>query len=440
MSLKFNKIACAAMIAFGSLALSAADNYNAAMNIINQKSKENNVDAVQKEVVDTLARSGEKLKPEEKFTLELIAGGLACNGDTSKIVVPKNNLTPEQVADAFFKAGKVFYGMRNNQVAQFFAATKQAPVPFYEVGIVEQAPVGVESWNKSDLFKQLPKENRFEKYNQKAAALLINDVNLVRNNIDKANAAECTLSFVAAADKNGLHIYMENKDDKVEEVLAGLEGGGMVEMYLQPGFENPYYQWMMDLATGKVDFINWTSNNKNFRLIDGKYCKSEVAPIKGGLGAYLFIDWELLYDNLPTDESNWVLGVVPWVRNGGFTWGSGQVHELHKYGQLKFNGIEKITPQIKRRLVMKAWGNFRRNVGDIRTFWNDEYRGDLKFSQEVLEPKIAELEALGKNVSVKMDDKIVDMLYSKAVKEWNEFSYIVSEMRSEYLKKQLLNK
>ncbi|MEG2077109.1 MAG: hypothetical protein RRY34_11445, partial [Victivallaceae bacterium] len=71
---------------------------------------------------------------------------------------------------------------------------------------------------------------------------------------------------------------------------------------------------------------------------------------------------------------------------------------------------------------------------------NDEYRGDLKFSREVLEPKIVELEALGKNVSVKMDDKTVDMLYSKAVKEWNEFNYIVAEMRSEYLKKQLLNK
>ncbi|MEG2077065.1 MAG: hypothetical protein RRY34_11225, partial [Victivallaceae bacterium] len=155
MSFKFNKIACAAMIAFGSLALTAADNYNAAMNAINQKSKDKDVAAVQKEVVDTLAKVGDKLKPEEKFTLELIASGLACNGDTSKIVVPKNDLTPEKVADSFFKAGKVFYGMRNNQLAQFFAATKPAPVPFYEVGIVEQAPVGVESWNKSELFKKL---------------------------------------------------------------------------------------------------------------------------------------------------------------------------------------------------------------------------------------------------------------------------------------------
>ncbi|MEG2077108.1 MAG: hypothetical protein RRY34_11440, partial [Victivallaceae bacterium] len=192
---------------------------------------------------------------------------------------------------------------------------------------------------------------------------LVNDVNLVRNNINKAGVAECTVSFVTAADKNGIHIYMENKDDKVEEVLAGLEGGGMVEMYIQPGFENAYYQWMLDFAPAKIDFINWMSNNKDFRRIDSNYFKYEVAPVKGGLGAYMFIDWELFYDKLPTDESSWVLGVVPWVRNGGFTWGSGQVHELHKYGQLKFNGIEKIAPQIKRRLVMKAWGNFRKNMG-----------------------------------------------------------------------------
>ena len=116
--------------------------------------------------------------------------------------------------------------------------------------------------------------------------------------------------------------------------------------------------------------MDWMSPHEHFRSLNG-LLKYETAPIPEGFGAYMFIPWELIYDNLPTSESSWAFGIMPWTRDGGFTWGSGQVHELHKFGQIKFNGIEKILPKIKRNLVMSAWGKFNKEHGNIAVFWSD---------------------------------------------------------------------
>lgn len=182
--------------------------------------------------------------------------------------------------------------------------------------------------------------------------------------------------------------------------------------------------------------MDWMSPHEHFRSLKG-LLKYETAPIPEGFAAYMFIPWELIYDNLPTSESSWAFGVIPWTRDGGFTWGSGQVHELHKFGQLQFKGIEKIMPQIKKNLVMSAWGKFSKTYGSINTFWNDEIHGDPAFASEVLAPYIDKLKKAGEKVNVNMDAATVNDLFENYVADWNEFRYRVDGLRADYLKKQL---
>lgn len=132
------------------------------------------------------------------------------------------------------------------------------------------------------------------------------------------------------------------------------------------------------------------------------------------------------------------LGVIPWTRRGGFTWGSGQVHELNRFGRITFKGIDAIMPQIKRQLVLQAWGSYRKSSPDIKTFWNDEQRGDRSFEAEVLKPLVEQLEKWGTEVAGDMNDATVNRLFKEAVPLWNEFPFEVSARRSAYLRHSLL--
>ena len=95
-------------------------------------------------------------------------------------------------------------------------------------------------------------------------------------------------------------------------------------------------------------------------------------------------------------------------------------------------------PAIKRQLVLKAWGKYKRDSGPIKTFWNDEQRGDRAFEAAVLRPRVQQLEAWGAEVKADMDAATVERLFKEAVPSWNEFAYDVAELRTAYLKQQLL--
>jgi hypothetical protein len=126
------------------------------------------------------------------------------------------------------------------------------------------------------------------------------------------------------------------------------------------------------------------------------------------------------------------------MRNGGFTWGSGQVHELNRFGRLQFKGLGAHMPAIRRQIVLHAWGKYKREAGDIKTFWSDEQRGDRAFDAAVLQPFVAQLEALGAEVKADMDAATVDKLFREAVPSWNEFAFAVAERREAYLRNKLL--
>ena len=385
-------------------------------------------------------RADARFAPESRFAFDLIDQGLGASFRNAALTVPKApaDLTPEQIANAHFAAAKVFVAARRYPVAQFLGAVRQKEAPRYVCEVVAAAPIGVYGWKQSALVKEAARrESRFEAYNQKAAALLVNDVNTVRETATAAPAGACGVSFFAVADPRGIHCYIESRDAQVDEVLAGLQNGGMFEMYLQPGAGKYYHQWMAYMQPMKVDFVDWMSPNRHFRSLRN-YLTCEVAPIPEGFGIAMAIPWTALYDTLPADGDEWAFGVIPWMRNGGFTWGSGQVHELNRFGRLQFKGLGAHMPAIRRQIVLHAWGKYKREAGDIKTFWSDEQRGDRAFDAAVLQPFVAQLEALGAEVKADMDAATVDKLFREAVPSWNEFAFAVAERREAYLRNKLL--
>lgn len=389
--------------------------------------------ALKKAVADL--KQDQKLSAVSLYTLALMEAGLAANGNPKAVKLPKSTVSAKDNEQAFFTTAKIFMHLRDYPMAQFFGNVELKEPPVYIIKTVKVAPKDVGSWEN---FKgKVEFADYFEKYNEKAAALLINDVNTVRETATHRTENNCPITFAVLADSDGFSIYMRNKTAKADEIFAGLANGGMYEMCLQPGHGEFYYQWLYYVNPEKCSFAEWMTNSRRYRsLSEGmKYASQKTAD---GVGTVFYFPWTLLYDRLPNAKSEWKLGVIPWVAGGGFTWGSGQVHELNKFGTIKFEGLEEIMPEIKRKLVLSAWAKYRRIKGNICIFWNDEQRGDRKFYGECIAPLVNKLDEYGELVKADMDAATVNKLFTEAVPEWNEFDYVVEGLRTDYLNKQFL--
>lgn len=383
-------------------------------------------------------RKDTKFGADALYTFDLIEAGLNAKGNPKAIKLPKTpeGMNANAVSNAFFSTAKVFMHLRDYPIAQFFGTVRQKEAPVYVCKAVALAPKDVTGWETTEI--DAPVATGFEKYNEKAAALLINDVNSVRDSATLKSDKNCPVSFRVAADKYGISIYIKAATTKQDEIFSGLAYGGMYEMYLQPGQGEFYYQWLYYVNPEKCNEAEWMTPGKHYRFLK-EYMEYDSKAVEGGIGTVFFIPWTTLYDRLPDAKSEWKLGVVPWVAEGGFTWGSGQVHELNKFGTLKFAGLEKIMPDIKRQLVMAAWGKYKKESGAVLTFWNDEQRGDRKFEAEVVIPLRDKCTEWGKLVKADMDAATVEMLFKEAVPVWNEFQFVVDDLRTQYLQKQLLS-
>lgn len=174
------------------------------------------------------------------------------------------------------------------------------------------------------------------------------------------------------------------------------------------------------------------SPHRGFRPL-ADYLKYEVARVPEGFGVYVSIPWEALYDQLPGDGEEWVLGVIINSRSGAFTWGSGQVHDLATFGRLVFEGFGAQRQEKRRRLVIRAWGRFLARAACHETQWRDEFHGDPEFARRVLAPEIARLQAAGQPVPGTLDAATVSRLFEEAVPDWMEFDYRVAELRTDWL-------
>jgi len=391
--------------------------------------------------------AGRKLVPVQRATLDILSAVLAVPaGDFTKFQAPTfAEPDAEKLANAYFEAGKVMMYLRDFDAARFLAQKGESlfvksPERLYEVPFVEQAPRGVSGWLNSPLLKDASRrEARFEEYNKQAAALLVNDVNAERTVVADAAGKKAPVAFFMAADAQGWHVFIEYKDEEAEQVLAGLLPGGGLEIYMVPGMSEPYYQLMLDVPSGKRQFIDWSSPNRHYRPADD-FVTTEVAPIPGGFGVSLVFPWEMIYDKLPQADDTWPFGLVNFGRGGAFTWGSGQVHELSRFGKVSFPAITKALPAIHRWIVLRAFAKYKKSAETAKVVWNDPEKGDPEFFETVLLPEMNRLGELGKHVSTKMSEKDSERLFQETVPAWMEFGYWIAERRTHFLADKLMAK
>jgi len=304
----------------------------------------------------------------------------------------------------------------------------------YRCRCMDEAPLGAAGWHLSGLAESDEYcESRFMPYDEKAAERLVADVNVDRPAQSAGgDKPQRDTSFGMVYDARGWHIYIRCSEPNVDRILDRGEKAGSLEMAFQPGDEGGgYYQWLIDLARGTVNVVDWDSPHRHYRSLAGALTAETIA-LDGAFGTRVFIPWWALYDKLPAGDEAWPFSIIRWMPGGGVTWG-GKVHEIGNWGVVEWEApADAQRLAILKKIVARAWGSYAQVREELSPLWSDTVVGDPEFHRKVLAPAIARLDARGAGLDGPADVTI-DALFRDAVPEWMEFGYVVDELRRTYL-------
>jgi hypothetical protein len=342
---------------------------------------------------------------------------------------------------------KINDGQVARQFSKFAQLLVKSPEKSYTCRFMDEAPLGAAGWLTSDIInKKEFKEIRFIDYSKKDADALIYDVNANRD-VGSGMAKEKTFYFGNTAfymvyDLRGWHIFVLCGERELEKKRINGGNLGALEMYFAPTPKHSYTQWIIRQDTGEIDFYNWNSPGKSFRLPE-KYAKTETVYYRDKIATYIFFPWELVYDKLPFDsEEKWIFEMIRWSPAGGISWSGGTVHNTGKWGEIKWQApSEKQLIKIKKSLLIKAWAKYKKTCkGIVDGFWAHKDLGDKDFLNEALLPEVNRLNKAGEKISKidKLSNNEINFLFEKTIKDLYEFKYRVSEIRRIYLEKYLV--
>ncbi len=313
----------------------------------------------------------------------------------------------------------------------------------YTVEYLKDAPSSAEAALKGDIFKELPTENRFAKYN------VYNwfDKNADLNRVKSAEKPHLNADvkgkegMVAAAyDDCGLHIYIKVNDPDAWKAKAGLTEGVGFEYSIMPGEDKPFH-WNM-LNTSKLmqnHGVVWDSPRKGFKVAM-EYTREDYYIADNCHVAHLFFPWELFAYELPKDGDMWRFALIGgWAGQFGAL-GGGAVHELGRAMQLKFDVSKKEAKAIKIGLLRACVREYTkvRSLFENAEFWVDPHLGDPAFYEAVVKPYLAELDEVKKAIcSPDFDTDKVDEYLTKYLEDLVDFRLRLDAKRSAYLKAKL---
>lgn len=318
----------------------------------------------------------------------------------------------------------------------------------YVCDFMDKAPADPGAWLASPLLKDVKKRAKLDRKvsMENLDLLLATDSVTASRGVSAggtaAESGETETDFYAVCDPDGIQFFFLASDPRVGEVCSGLASGGSYEGYLAAGPDQPYYTFLVDLASGTLsDGFRTMYPNRTFRIARAadKTIKSLTTPTDRGFATTLFYPWELFFDRLPQNGDAWQFDNIRWTRSDGYSWaGSQSVHNRSSWGDIVFGGLsDKARREIKRRLVYKAHAKYKEESnykanGDI-AHWKDPELGDPVFYAASLAPLVDRLNQLGKKVGKDMTDADIDLLFEQAVPAWLTFKYRASELRSAYL-------
>ncbi|MCG3150463.1 MAG: hypothetical protein PCFJNLEI_03949 [Verrucomicrobiae bacterium] len=303
----------------------------------------------------------------------------------------------------------------------------------YKCPYLENPPYGVSAWVQSEMVKSgKGRESRFVPYNSEAAKGLILDASVLRDTYAATTSATgADTAFFMVYDERGWYVYIQSNDPEIQKLQD--QGKDIsLELFFTPGLkEVPYYQVMIGQLAQTVKWIDWGMPHRHYRSLKN-YAKVESLPIQGGVGTFMFIPWEALYDRLPLNEEQWRFTVIRW--KPPVTWG-GTVHDTGNFGLVQFEKPTRIVAEaIQLRILRAAWLHFQRTARKEVNHWSDEKLGDLEFYNKALKPVSDSETEFGKSLGDPAEWNGATIQKSEGrLHDWMEFEYRVSELRREYL-------
>ena len=311
---------------------------------------------------------------------------------------------------------------------------------------VKDAPTDVGSWRASGLCTEKTRNVCDVKFGKKNAERLITDVAVVRGEGVNASGDDAddrpVAWFWVCYDEYGIHLLFEHRDPKFDEVQLGRTGANGYEMYFAVDDLGPVFQFGINPKLKTFEYSPpWNSPHKYFRRLE-KYADFTSRPSGEGYATAMNIPWELVYDRLPENGSEWPFEMICWSRLGAVTWGGTDIWQRSEWGHWRFEGMTpKVRSAIRRVVVYKAIAryegqkNFAR--GGLIGKWKDAELGDPEFFAAELAPLVAKLDAYAAEAKGDAPDAVIDRLFNEAVPLWYDFQYEVAERRADYLERRL---
>lgn len=243
---------------------------------------------------------------------------------------------------------------------------------------------------------------------------------------------EWKTGVMALCNEEGVHLYFRGNDPKIEDVTTGKRTAGDYECTFRPSEESVYNMWFFNNLPSAKDEVNldFASPSPRYSLTEDHFLR-DACLTPEAVVAHTFIPWYAFPKFLPFNGKCWYLGLQRWCAGGSMTL-SGQVHELARMLNLKFNFTPEQELAVKRHICLKAFNTFNKNF-DRYVWETDKELGDPEFYKSELEPLVKELRDAGAELQKEGAD--VNMFFEKYLDTWANFSYVMEAKRKDYLKK-----
>lgn len=315
-------------------------------------------------------------------------------------------------------------------VASAQKAPARAP---YDCQYMKEAPYGVMDWVHSARIKAgTGTESHFVPYNSEAAQALWLDATTVRQVETTQPVAGRKTSFNMVYNEKGWYIYIQCDEPDIQNFID--QGKDItLELFFVPGLAKvPYYQMLIHQLGHRVEYIDWGTASRDYRSLKGRITVESLALDKG-VGTFLFIPWEVVYDWVPFQGDTWRFTFMRW---GGesVTWG-GKVHDTGNFGLVRFDKPSaEVATAIRKRILHDAWFTFQRTAAQAARHWQDPEVGDPTFYEKALQPAIDRYQAAGQALGdPKTWNEATVRDSAPLAKDLMEFSYEIQTLRAQYL-------
>ena len=400
------------------------------------------------------ALDNEKLKPEERYELELMKCVLALGGGEEAVerAIAKADAElakecPAKMRTARFeRAASLAVILRDDAVARGVARYYKRhynalpPKRIYTVGFTATPITGVSDFDR--LAKAAP-ESAFTRSYGGSTEFLETDVTSGERSV--GGKGEASVSVRIVADAWGLHILQTLHTANARQIEAGAADGGSYECYLAtPG--EPHRMFMCYPRRAKsASSLNLNYDKPGFRRADEndpEMFRSGVSFGDDRIENYVAYSWSAFADCLPEDGTVWDFESLYWGSPSCAWNGTESIHGRSTFGQLRFAFDEKARLAILRPRLFAAVRDYKAEkspqTGGVLDHWADAVTGDPAFYAKCLKPLVDELDGVAARIKSDMADDEVREIAANHLARFHNLRFEIAALRERYLTDELL--